>query len=89
MNFDDMTKAVQNKAPESGQELIGDWENIVLLLTPGGPMIFESEADVDKFLKDNPGFFPKEIPFLPMKKGRVYRKDGQAYADFEEFTLHF
>jgi len=89
MNLNDLAKVAIDKKPEDGQGLIGDWENIVLLHTPAGCMIFESESEVDKFLKDNPNFFPKDIPFIPMKKGRVYRKDGKAYADFGDFELHF
>ncbi len=69
MKLNDLVNEVKDKSPEKpdvAQNLIGDWENIVLLYTPAGLMIFESESKVDKFLAENPGFFPADIPFVPI-----------------------
>lgn len=92
MNLSDLAKAMHSQEPESqdkARKMIGDWENIVCLYTPSGLMIFESESEVNKFMKDNPNFFPADIQWLPMKKGRVCYNDGKPYADFGDFQLEF
>lgn len=88
MKMEDMMNR-DPETPDKANELIGQWENIVALFLPTGLMIFESESQVYKFMKDEPNFFPADMATIPMKRGRVYQENGKAYADFGEWTLHF